>query len=109
MSGQPEYDGVLSRNPYLRMNWKRFNTAMEKIRVERARQERLRGEGKFSHTAASDGISNGERMCILAEEVGEVAGAILQVDIATDRPFADLEKELIHVAAVVVAWLERYE
>lgn len=43
---------------------------------ERAKQERLRAEGRFTHTAAGP-ISNPQRLMILMEEIGEAAECIM--------------------------------
>ncbi len=87
--------------------------ALRLIDYERTRQEKLLSEGRFAFTCASrmksDGsqVSSGDRMMVLTEEVGEVAGAAIQAEgMAFDRPNAELRKELIHTAAVAVAWLE---
>ena len=67
-------------------------------------EERKRQEAKHpSSTCASDLIPEGDKVAILTEELGEVARAVL------DKDDAQLEKELIHVAAVAVAWLEVFE
>jgi NTP pyrophosphatase (non-canonical NTP hydrolase) len=88
---------------------------MERIRIyeafttERERQERLKSEGRFHFTAADLYLSHADRFLILGEEVGEVAGAALQISgVATDREAADLRKELIQLGAVVTAWLEMF-
>lgn len=44
-----------------------------------------------------------KKVSILLEEVGEVANAVLE------RDWNNLEKELVQVAAVAVAWLESFE
>jgi NTP pyrophosphatase (non-canonical NTP hydrolase) len=76
------------------------------VRQERHRQEQLRREGRFTYTLATpDGMDDGEKLAALMEEVGEVARAILgDHDIVQDG--GDVRKELIHVAAVAVAWAE---
>lgn len=40
-------------------------------------------------------------LAILMEEVGEAAQAIIQ-----ERTFEEVEKEMLHVAAVAVSWIE---
>lgn len=70
------------------------------IRLERARQEWLRAEGKFVRTCADPAMPPCEKVTVLLEEVGEVARAVLEKDEASMR------HELVQVAAVVVAWLE---
>ena len=66
-----------------------------RIRAERARQERL-------HTGktCADGVTDGFRLSVLVEEVGEVAKAMQEGD------RKNLKDELTQVAAVAVAWLE---
>lgn len=78
------------------------------INLERARQARLRAEGKFAFTLdmvempMPDGMPllSIHKYPILAEEVGEVARAM------NDGDDANLKEELVQVAALAVAWLE---
>ncbi len=79
------------------------------IGAERARQETLKANGRFSATCADD-MTDPERFIILDREVGEVARA---VHIKYDRRQelltigrGELRKELIQVAAVALAWVE---
>ena len=44
-------------------------------------------------------------MAILTEEVGEVAQAILKVDVGV-LPDSEIEAEIVQVAAVAMTWLE---
>ena len=79
----------------------------EEILDERGRQERLRAEGKFTHTAASPDLPDGYRLTALVEEVGEAAEAVLERNGFIGKPKGtDLRKELVQVAAVAVAWIE---
>lgn len=71
------------------------------IAAERSRQERLKEAGKFPFTCADEAPSDDHNLRVLVEEVGEVARAC---DPANED---DLRSELIQVAAVAVAWLER--
>ena len=84
----------------------------EKIDDERHRQERLKDEGRFALTCA-DPVSNGARLAVLVEEVGEVARAVLEQgidgEVAYDKHGKNIEKELVQVAAVCVAWLQGLE
>lgn len=77
-----------------------MGNALSDVYLERVRQERLRDEGKFSHTCAQPDCPNHLRFAALMEEVGEVAHAHLEGD--PD----EMRKELIQVAAVCVAWVE---
>ena len=49
----------------------------------------------------SKDMPNGQRLAILVEAVGEVASTL-----ASDGDMANLETELIQVAAVAAAWVE---
>lgn len=66
----------------------------ERISNHRDKIDKRYGRNGFA------GLSNDKRNTILAEEIGEVARAVLEGD------RANLEDELIDVAQVVVAWLE---
>jgi NTP pyrophosphatase (non-canonical NTP hydrolase) len=74
------------------------------IDAERARQERLKAEGKLRATCL-DPIDEAVKLAALTEEVGEVARAVLGRS-AWSRDGGDLTAELVQVAAVCVAWLE---
>lgn len=76
---------------------------------ERARQDRLKANGKFAYTCADVAVDFGdnEKMLVLVEEMGEV-GHELNEGIGAGRS-VDREKlraELIQVAAVAMAWCE---
>jgi hypothetical protein len=74
---------------------------------ERDRQEQLKAAGRFAHTMADPEMGNLERLACLGEEFGEACGAVVQSSgLSTDRTAANLRTELIHVGAVVIAWLE---
>lgn len=76
------------------------------VRDERLHQEQLKAAGRFKNTC-SDPISDFERLAILGEEYGEAARAALErAGSSNDVHGADLEKELIQIAAVAVAWVE---
>jgi hypothetical protein len=88
---------------------------MSEIMQERARQETLKEEGRFKFTCADEGMGNAERLACVVEEVGEVAAEVLTLRrLTTDRDGgrksfedpAELRGELVHVAALVVGWLE---
>lgn len=87
----------------------RLREALRDVSDERMRQEHLKAEGKFTLTCA-DEMSNGARLAVLMEEVGEVARAILEGgidgEVSHDKHGKDLRKELVQVAAVAVAWIE---
>lgn len=84
---------------------------LHEVRQERIRQEELKAEGRFLFTCADNGLTNAEKLACLIEEVGEAAREVLT---QPDRPLASdtigtataLRRELIHVAAVAVAWIE---
>lgn len=83
-------------------------TALFVIHDERDRQERLKAEGKFTYTCADAGMSTGERLACVMEEVGEVATDCLALRGIVEET-ADEHKlyvELSQVAALCVAWME---
>lgn len=75
------------------------------IDVERARQERLKAEGRFDFTCADPALGHLAACAVLTEEVGEVARAVMGRE-GLVRDGGDLRKELVQVAAVAIAWLE---
>lgn len=85
----------------------RRNEIHEAITCERMRQDQLKEQGRFPHTAADPELTNVDRFAIAGEEFGEVAAAVVQTSgLSTDRTSANLKKELIQLGAVVQAWLE---
>ena len=82
------------------MSVERGDAVMAILR-ERMRQEQLRAEGRFAHTAADPEMSDTAFLAVLMEEVGEVARAINDGEGAKR-----LKDELVQVAAVCVARLE---
>jgi hypothetical protein len=80
---------------------------LSEIHAERDRQEKLREEGRFTHTCASPDLPDATKLAILVEEVGEAARAVIEKGRhANDVHGVELRKELIQVAAVAVAWSE---
>ncbi|EMN90374.1 hypothetical protein [Leptospira weilii] len=73
-----------------------------KVIEERFRQEALRRKGKFKYTAASPHIREELKLSILMEEVGEVSKCLNENKFGSP----ELEKELIEVMAVCLAWLQ---
>jgi hypothetical protein len=78
--------------------------ALISVLAERHRQERLKAAGKFSHTCADNELSDDACCRVLGEEFGEVCRALND----GEDPSA-LRAELIQVAAVAVAWVERID
>lgn len=74
---------------------------MADVRRERDRQESLKREGKFRYTCADPEMTDGEFLSVLMEEVGEIAKAFNEGDAE------GAETEIVQVAAVCVARLER--
>jgi hypothetical protein len=76
---------------------------------ERHRQEQLKAEGRFLNTPADSVMTPSETLAVLGEEFGEVAREVAESvagkPLATDR----LRAELVQVAAVCVAWVERLD
>ena len=91
--------------------------ALAKISAERERQEKLfRIEKKIHFSCASKVPCVTRKLRVLVEELGEVAKAIDQLEIAeTCESLAlktwqlELRVDITQVAAVAVAWLESYE
>jgi NTP pyrophosphatase (non-canonical NTP hydrolase) len=77
--------------------------ALYRISQERSRQNKLKAEGRFAHTAADPECLNVTRLAMLTEEVGEVARALNH---GTHDPEQDLTAELVQVAAICMAWIE---
>lgn len=77
---------------------------------ERKRQEELKAQGRFQLSCADTGISHMENYSVLGEEVGEV-GHVLNESLGSNGVFdlLKLQTELIQVAAVAVAWLEKVD
>jgi hypothetical protein len=82
------------------------------VAIERRQQELLKAEGRFARTCSDAGMSNLERLAVLAEEFGEAARHVLgAADLAYDggEPRDErrwLRSELVQVATVAVAWVE---
>lgn len=93
--------------------WKQ-SSFLARILAERKRQDQLKVEGRFQYTAADPELNDGERLAILLEEMCEVAKALKNQEASRIRrtsemvpmTLADLETELVHVAAVSCAWFE---
>lgn len=86
-------------------------SALEIVLAERDRQEQLKDAGRFQFTLADKEMPLEARLASLGEEFGEVCrqaltqpGAAFAFD--TSGSPDDLVKELSHVAAVAVAWME---
>ena len=69
-----------------------FDDAIEEIRQERTRQILKWGDRRM--------LSNWTWIAVISEEVGEIAEAMLK------GKLPDIHYEIVHVAAVAVAWLE---
>lgn len=96
------------------------------IANERSRQNELKAAGRFAYTCADNELSDADRDTILTEEVGEVSDEALSLLLSKCKGRVShevnegigpgrtvnreaLRKELIQVAAVVVAWLENIQ
>lgn len=78
----------------------------DEIARERVRQETLKAEGRFRYTLADEpGLSDGERLAALLEEIAEVGKAMLGERMLVSDG-GNKRKELIEVAACAVAWVE---
>ncbi len=78
------------------------------ITSERRRQEQIYGE----RSIASPELEQSQRLAVLAEEFGEVARKVLDLEdparpsVHFVQDLDDLKEELTQVAAVCVGWLE---
>lgn len=84
------------------------------ISEERDRQDNLKAQGKFRYSCADPEPTDAWRFTVLGEEVGEVArelneSSVFHCEHADPSDDTKLESELIQVAAVCVAWLERIQ
>lgn len=80
----------------------------ERDRVEAiCEQKRRDGEQWFS--CADPRMSNGDKLAVLMEEVGEVAEELCEARAADVEPSPNLRTELIQVAAVAAAWATSIE
>ena len=79
------------------MNTIHQNIAIDALKNERLRQEKLWGPDFSNASTTKDDY---EKLAVLVEEVGEIAKALME----NDRD--NLFEELVQVAAVSVAWLE---
>jgi len=80
--------------------------ALGMVALERARQERLKADGKFPATCADAWMTPSEKLAVLVEEVGEVARHLCDAHQPNNLNTQGLRDELTQVAAVAVAWLE---
>jgi hypothetical protein len=95
---------------------------LARVHTERYRQDDLKAQGKFPWSCADkmnpdtngqDAIKPAEKLAVLAEEFGEVSSIVCKLQANRDEAKAvsikKLQKELIEVAAVCVAWAESLE
>lgn len=79
---------------------------LDLIRRERTRQDTLKAEGRFRYTLADKpGLDDGEKLACLAEELGEIGRALLGRRMLVSDG-GNIRKELLHLAALAVAWIE---
>lgn len=85
---------------------RRQNEIFTQILQERRRQATLRDSGRFQYTLADEpGMLDEEKLLAVLEEVAEIGKAILgRKGLITDG--GNLEKEILHATALLVAWLE---
>lgn len=80
-------------------------SVLAEIQQERIRQQRLRDAGRFKYTLADvPGPDDGFKLACVLEELAEVGKCILGRDVQDGD--GDMRTELIHVAALSVAWIE---
>lgn len=87
--------------------------AIALVVAERDRQQALKFTGKFVYTCADAAMSDADALAVLVEEVGEVAKEINEtigrfLGAAQYGEYRErLRAELVQVAAVAVAWVEK--
>jgi hypothetical protein len=84
--------------------------ALAAIDLERARQEKLKQDGRFLHTMFDMGLQEAERLALIVEEIGEVSRNVqARAHLVTDGNRTDraLFIELTQVAALCCGWMER--
>jgi len=101
----------------IKINLAIHDKVLSAITDERVRQEQLRMYDKFAWTCLDKNISNSEKLAVLAEEFGKVSREVVEQLIArskySDKEVSNvfdekIQKELVQVAAVCVAWLEYF-
>lgn len=100
--------------PGLWKNSPKMLDVFARIAAERSRQRELFGTGKISFDCASPVPDANRKLRVLVEEIGEVAEVIdfhENAESERERKYQrdELQKELVQVAAVTVAWLESME
>lgn len=91
-----------------RMNDYKTTLVLEQVRQERVRQEQLFADGKFPFTCADAERLNIEKFPVLGEEFGAVSKEVCEI-LTGPGDKQKLKTELIHLAAVAVAWIESLE
>lgn len=79
------------------------------ISNERHRQEQLKAAGKFLNTPADSVMTPSETLAVLGEEFGEVAREVAESVAGHPLDADKLRAELVQVAAVCAAWVERLD
>lgn len=82
---------------------------LQLVHRERLRQDDLKEEGKFAFTCADQGITHHENYTVLGEEFGEVGHVLNEALGGRVFDMQELRKELIQIAAVAVAWVEKVD
>ena len=87
----------------------RTEAELEEIYLERHRQQKLQAEDRFRFTLADQDMPDLAKLASIGEEFGEVSRNLLSKEgLVTDGdPTVEaLYKEVSHVAAIAVAWME---
>ena len=80
------------------------------ISAEIDRQQVLKAAGRFRYSCADLELSNDKTYLVLAEEVGEVARVLMEMDrLVNDLHGQHLRSELVQVAAVACAWIMKLD
>lgn len=83
--------------------------AINAITIERMRQDALKAAGRFPHTLNDPALSNADRLCKLAEELGEIARCVNDHEERGRLDVEALRTELTQLGALALSWLEADE
>jgi hypothetical protein len=86
------------------MNMK-IDEVFNAVITERSRQYALKMGGRFRQTV-NEMLDDNEKLSVLAEEFGEVAKEVCEINHGNVHDCENLKAELVQVMAVCCAWLE---
>jgi heme exporter protein D len=92
----------------------RTRDILDEVLFERERQERLKDDGRFDYTLATNDLTYSDKLAVMQREMGEVAHTVYvpgdrRESLLSQQTKQRLREELIQVAACAVAWAESLE